>query len=329
MSLPAITMPSSLPAFLIGDSSLQPVDIYARIKPSQGHARSRRLTTSRLTSAHVATLLTAAQMQTLEEWWEQGLDVGSREFSARISGGGAAVQFWRAGWKAKYQCDPQPTGLGLMYAVTGDLVLSGEPYLVGPVGAALSMAVAIALTGSALIPSDGALSMAVVVDLAIPAPLSMAVELSLRAGPSAPLSLSVSLALLQVGAPPGLTGYTPPPVAVVMQFAGSDETTALATGLLITLPVLQAFALSTFNATVVTAQATGTLLQFDVKLNGASLFATKPTIDNTEKTTTTAATPYALTGAISFAVGDVVTVYCTAIGDGLAAGAKFGLVGTA
>lgn len=62
---------------------------------------------------------------------------------------------------------------------------------------------------------------------------------------------------------------------------------------------------------------TGSILRYDVKKNGTSIFTTKISIDAGEYSSTTASTPYVLTGTISFVAGDTITVFCNLIGSTL------------
>lgn len=72
--------------------------------------------------------------------------------------------------------------------------------------------------------------------------------------------------------------------------ACSDETTALATGTAkVTFRMPFAMELYSVKASLSTAQASGSILTVDVNEGGASILSTKITIDNTEKTSTTAA----------------------------------------
>lgn len=63
---------------------------------------------------------------------------------------------------------------------------------------------------------------------------------------------------------------------------------------------------------------TGSSMTIDVKKNGTSIFSTLMTIDATELTSRTAATPHVLTGAISFVLGDYVEVFITIVGSTVA-----------
>lgn len=105
-----------------------------------------------------------------------------------------------------------------------------------------------------------------------------------------------------------------------------DETTALTTGVKVTLRAPRAMSLTKVKASLTTASTSG-LPQFDVKKNGTSIFTTKPTIDVSEKTTETAATPAALS-TTAIAADDELTFEIVAAGTG-ATGAKITLVATA
>lgn len=106
-----------------------------------------------------------------------------------------------------------------------------------------------------------------------------------------------------------------------------DETTAITTGTAkVTIRAPRAMTLSKVKVSLSTASSSG-LPQFDVKKNGVSIFSTKPTIDATEKTTETAATP-AVLSTTAIAADDELTFDIVAAGTG-AAGAKITLVATA
>ena len=89
-----------------------------------------------------------------------------------------------------------------------------------------------------------------------------------------------------------------------------------------------AFTLSSVRASLATAQATGALMTANVKANGVSLFSTKSTLDNTEKTTTTALTPSVLT-ATPLAIADdaEMTFDVDTVGDGTGKGLIVTLIG--
>lgn len=113
-----------------------------------------------------------------------------------------------------------------------------------------------------------------------------------------------------------------------MGFACSDETTALTTGTgKLTFRMPYAFTLSAVRASLVTAQTSGSIFTVDINENGTSLLSTKLTIDNTEKTSTTAATAAVISDS-SIADDAEITVDIDQIGDGTAKGLKIWMVGT-
>lgn len=76
--------------------------------------------------------------------------------------------------------------------------------------------------------------------------------------------------------------------------ACSDETTALTTGTAkVTFRMPWAFRLYSLTASLTAAQASGAIFTVDINASGTSVLTTKLTIDNTEETSATAATPFA------------------------------------
>lgn len=119
---------------------------------------------------------------------------------------------------------------------------------------------------------------------------------------------------------------------ICKDIACGDETTALTVGTKVTFrwkgrPITNGLKIS---ASLTTAQASGaTLVTLDFKINGTSAFSTKPTFDNTEKTTETAATPPVLT-ATGIAYDDEVSCIVDAItAASIAAGLKMYVEGRA
>ena len=109
--------------------------------------------------------------------------------------------------------------------------------------------------------------------------------------------------------------------------AASDETTALTTGSAkVTFRMPYAFTLTAVRASLTTAQTSGSIFTVDIKESGATVLSTKLTIDNTEKTSTTAATA-AVISDTSLADDAEMTVDIDQIGDGTAKGLKIVLIG--
>ena len=113
-----------------------------------------------------------------------------------------------------------------------------------------------------------------------------------------------------------------------IQVAASDEITALSVGngkLTFRLP--HGMTLTEVRASLTTAQTSGTIFTADIIYNGVSVLATKLTIDNTEKTSTTAATPAVITTSALADDGEI-RIDVIQIGDGTAKGLKVTLIGT-
>lgn len=78
----------------------------------------------------------------------------------------------------------------------------------------------------------------------------------------------------------------------------SDESTVLTTGTAkVTFRMPYAFTVTEVRASLSTAQTTGSIFTVDINESGTTIISTKLTIDNTEKTTTTAATPAVISDA--------------------------------
>jgi hypothetical protein len=110
--------------------------------------------------------------------------------------------------------------------------------------------------------------------------------------------------------------------------ACSDETTALTTGtakIIFRMP--RGVTLSAVRASLSTAQTSGSIFTVDINEGGSSILSTKLTIDNGEKTSTTAATPPVISDS-SLADDAEMTVDIDQVGDGTAKGLKVTLIGT-
>jgi len=111
-----------------------------------------------------------------------------------------------------------------------------------------------------------------------------------------------------------------------LDYALSDQTTAIATGTPLTCRVPYAFTISSVKASLKTAQVSGSLFTLDIKKNGTSIFSTLLTFDNTEKTTTTAATA-AVLSSTSLADDDELTFIVTQVGNSTAIGLVVYIIG--
>jgi hypothetical protein len=109
--------------------------------------------------------------------------------------------------------------------------------------------------------------------------------------------------------------------------AASDETTALTAGTAkITFRMPRAVTLTAVRASLTTAQASGSIFTVDINEGGSSILSTKLTIDNTEKTSTTAATPPVISDT-ALADDAEITIDIDQIGNGTAKGLKVMLIG--
>jgi hypothetical protein len=117
-------------------------------------------------------------------------------------------------------------------------------------------------------------------------------------------------------------------VTVSIQLACSDLTTALTTGTTKAyFRVPYAFTLTAVRASLGTAQTSGSIFTVDINEGGSTILSTKLTIDNTEKTSTTAATA-AVISDTAIADDAEITVDIDQIGDGTAKGLIVTLIGT-
>lgn len=123
-----------------------------------------------------------------------------------------------------------------------------------------------------------------------------------------------------------ITASQNPIEAIVL--ACSDETTPLTAGTAkVTWRMPYAFTLTEIpKASLSTAQTSGSIFTVDINEAGTSIISTKLTIDNTEKTSTTAATP-AVSSDTSLANDAEMSVDIDQIGDGTAKGLKVVLIG--
>lgn len=112
-----------------------------------------------------------------------------------------------------------------------------------------------------------------------------------------------------------------------LTIAASDETTALTTGTSkVTFRMPYAMTLTGIRASLTTAQTSGSIFTVDVNEAGASILSTKLTIDNGEKTSTTAVTAAVISDS-TLADDAEITIDIDQIGDGTAKGLKVTLIG--
>jgi hypothetical protein len=109
--------------------------------------------------------------------------------------------------------------------------------------------------------------------------------------------------------------------------AASDETTALTAGTgKVAFRMPFAFTLTGVRASLTTAQTSGSTLTVDINESGTTILSTKLTIDNTEKTSTTAAVLPVISDT-TLADDAEITIDIDTVGDGTAKGLKVTLLG--
>lgn len=150
---------------------------------------------------------------------------------------------------------------------------------------------------------------------------------TVTAGVAAPARLAKGSALqgLRVNAAGTALEWATRTVAIPI--ACSDETTALAVGnSKVTFRMPYAMTLTAVRASLTTAQASGSIFTVDINEGGVSILSTRITIDNTEKTSTSAVTAPVIADA-SLADDAEITIDIDQIGDGTAKGLKVYLIG--
>jgi hypothetical protein len=109
--------------------------------------------------------------------------------------------------------------------------------------------------------------------------------------------------------------------------ACSDESTAVSAGTSkVTFRMPYAFTVTEVRASLSVAQTSGSIFTVDINEAGTSILSTKLTIDNTEKTSTTAATAPVISDT-SLADDAEITIDVDQIGDGTAKGLKVTIIG--
>lgn len=122
-------------------------------------------------------------------------------------------------------------------------------------------------------------------------------------------------------------GYVDAKRVQVIPIACSDETTALTAGTAkVTFRMPFAFTLTAVRASLTTAQTSGAVFTVDINEAGVSILSTKLTIDNTEKSSVTAATAPVMSDT-ALADDAEITIDIDQVGDGTAKGLKVYLIG--
>lgn len=152
------------------------------------------------------------------------------------------------------------------------------------------------------------------------------VELELATGE--PRKVAVSDLPGVAGAVSSVNGATGAVIVLQpIQIACSDEATALTAGTAkVTFRMPYAFTLTAVRASLAVAQTAGSIFTVDINEAGSTILSTKLTIDNSEKTSVTAATPPVISDA-SLADDAEITIDIDQVGTPLAKGLKVTLIG--
>jgi len=128
MALPPIIAPPSAPVFLADGHEIEEISSFARVRFATGHGRARPTRTIVERIVSVEWFLEAAAMLEVYEWYEDGLEAGSRTFSAYLKrlGGG---MIWREARWITFETEMLHFGRG---RVSGRLLLFGPEYAQGP-----------------------------------------------------------------------------------------------------------------------------------------------------------------------------------------------------
>lgn len=124
------------------------------------------------------------------------------------------------------------------------------------------------------------------------------------------------------------TSWTPAGTQVI-QIAFSDLTTAITTGTSKGYDIVPMdMTVTEIFACLLTPQTSGTIFTVNVKEAGTTILSTKITIDNTETSSLTAATPPVISDT-TLTKGNLITIDVDQVGDGTAKGGILTIIGYA
>lgn len=154
MSLPAITLPGGFPCWLAAGHESARDPVYAHTPMRTGHTRQRRVYTTAPETRNVSLMLNESQVLRFHDWFESDLLAGELEFSARVHMFGPGMGWWPARFVEPYKAEPMAAKDGMLWRVTAQLSLRGEPQDEGPELSTLSAEFVVALQGRAVITSE-------------------------------------------------------------------------------------------------------------------------------------------------------------------------------
>ena len=139
MALPELFMPASLPYFKAADHVRTPDSLYAGIERQGGFARRRRVFTSAPQMLETMLEVTQEQLEEFFAWHEGPLQAGAKPFTAYVSAGALAVQYWEA-YILEFTAEHRE---GNLHDISLKLRLKGDPSAVPPVASSLTADVAV------------------------------------------------------------------------------------------------------------------------------------------------------------------------------------------
>lgn len=117
-------------------------------------------------------------------------------------------------------------------------------------------------------------------------------------------------------------------VTEALLLACSDELTPIAVeAAVVTFRMPYDFTVEAVRASLTESQTAGSAVTIDVQANGVSILSTLVTIDNNQKTSTTAATQ-SVVSTTALTDDDEITIDVTQIGNGTATGLKVAVIGS-
>lgn len=148
MALPEILPPITKPFLLTGHAQTRS-SVYRDAQMGTGHARRRRQTTTGPRVVSVGWVLTEAEAQAVDGWFENSLAGGTRAFAARVAevGGTDRSRSWfSATWVGQILWTPLHKG---RWRAEGQLLLTGEPSQTGPVSTSAEVEFGLSLFATA------------------------------------------------------------------------------------------------------------------------------------------------------------------------------------
>ncbi len=152
-ALPEILLPYGMPVFQWMNHSIALRSIHAIVKFRTGPSTTRPISRSRPRVVPVGLFLTAAQMAVFDNWFEDDLDAGKRQFSARVANQGPGLLWWCAEWLDVPLMTPLAGGHH--WRVTGSLLLTGEGSVDGPLNTSAAVEFVARLLVTAAAQLDG------------------------------------------------------------------------------------------------------------------------------------------------------------------------------